>query len=210
MIVLIGVISFQRLTVREYPKIDTPVVSVRTVYKGASPQVMESQITQPLEDSISGIEGVRSVKSVSREEVSQITVEFVLERNVDAASNDVRDRVARVRALLPDGRRRVGGVQDRGRRAGDPLDAPVERPAQPARDLRLRRPLRRRPAEDAARRRLGDHRRRAPLRDAPVDRPRPARRLRPDAAPTWRTACGARTSKFPPGASNPRSASSRC
>ena len=101
MIVLLGVISFQRLTVREYPKIDTPVVSVRTVYKGASPQVMESQITQPLEDSISGIEGVRSVKSVSREEVSQITVEFVLERNVDAASNDVRDRVARVRALLP-------------------------------------------------------------------------------------------------------------
>jgi multidrug efflux pump len=101
MIVLIGVISFQRLTVREYPKIDTPVVSVRTVYKGASPQVMESQITQPLEDSISGIEGVRSVKSVSREEVSQITVEFVLERNVDAASNDVRDRVARARALLP-------------------------------------------------------------------------------------------------------------
>jgi multidrug efflux pump len=102
MIVLIGVISFQRLTVREYPKIDTPVVSVRTVYKGASPQVMESQITQPLEDSISGIEGVRTVKSVSREEVSQITVEFVLERNVDAASNDVRDRVARVRALLPE------------------------------------------------------------------------------------------------------------
>jgi len=102
MIVLIGVISFQRLTVREYPKIDTPVVSVRTVYKGASPQVMESQITQPLEDSISGIEGVRSVKSVSREEVSQITVEFVPERNVDAAANDVRDRVARVRALLPD------------------------------------------------------------------------------------------------------------
>jgi multidrug efflux pump len=102
MIVLLGVISFQRLTVREYPKIDTPVVSVRTVYKGASPQVMESQITQPLEDSISGIEGVRTVKSVSREEVSQITVEFVLERNVDSAANDVRDRVARVRALLPD------------------------------------------------------------------------------------------------------------
>jgi multidrug efflux pump len=102
MIVLVGVISFQRLTVREYPKIDTPVVSVRTVYKGASPQVVESQITQPLEDSISGIEGVRSIKSVSREEVSQITIEFVLERNVDAASNDVRDRVARVRALLPE------------------------------------------------------------------------------------------------------------
>ena len=101
MIVLLGVISFQRLTVREYPKIDTPVVSVRTVYKGASPQVIESQITQPLEDSLSGIEGVRAIKSVSREEVSTITVEFVLERNVDSAANDVRDRVARVRALLP-------------------------------------------------------------------------------------------------------------
>src|SRR5260221_1617400 len=77
MIVPLGVISFQRLSVREYPKIDTPVVSVRTVYKGASPQVIESQITQPLEDSISGIEGVRTLKSSSREEGSQFTVEFV-------------------------------------------------------------------------------------------------------------------------------------
>jgi len=102
MILLLGVISFQRLSVREYPKIDSPVVSVRTVYKGASPQVIESQITQPLEDSLSGIEGVRTIKSVSREEVSQITIEFVLERNVDAAANDVRDRVARVRSLLPE------------------------------------------------------------------------------------------------------------
>ncbi|TAN48285.1 MAG: efflux RND transporter permease subunit [Betaproteobacteria bacterium] len=101
MIVLLGIVSFQRLSVREYPRIDTPVVSVRTVYKGASPEVMESQITQPLEDSLSGIEGVRTIKSVSREEVSQITVEFVLERDVDAAANDVRDRVARVRAALP-------------------------------------------------------------------------------------------------------------
>jgi multidrug efflux pump len=101
MIVLLGVVSFERLSVREYPKIDTPVVSVRTVYKGASPQVMESQVTQPLEDSVSGIEGVRAIKSISREEVSQITIEFVLERDVDSAANDVRDRVARVRAALP-------------------------------------------------------------------------------------------------------------
>ena len=101
LIVLLGVIAFQRLSVREYPKIDTPVVSVRTVYKGASPQVIESQVTQPLEDALSGIEGVRTLKSVSREEVSQITVEFVIERDVDAAANDVRDRVARVRAQLP-------------------------------------------------------------------------------------------------------------
>ena len=61
MIVLVGVISFDRLTVREYPKIDTPVVSVRTVYKGASAQVIESQVTQPLEDSLSGIEGVKTI-----------------------------------------------------------------------------------------------------------------------------------------------------
>src|SRR5262245_12854429 len=102
LIILIGLISFLRLTVREYPKIDTPVVSVRTVYKGASPQVIESQVTQPLEDSISGIEGVKSIKSVSREEVSQITVEFVPERETDPAANDVRDRVSRVRGQLPD------------------------------------------------------------------------------------------------------------
>ncbi|MGH8634027.1 MAG: efflux RND transporter permease subunit [Burkholderiales bacterium] len=100
-IILLGVISFQRLSVREYPKIDTPVVSVRTVYKGASAQVVESQITQPLEDSISGIEGIRTIKSVSREEVSTISVEFTLQRDSDAAANDVRDRVARVRGLLP-------------------------------------------------------------------------------------------------------------
>ncbi|MBI3067653.1 MAG: efflux RND transporter permease subunit [Betaproteobacteria bacterium] len=102
MIILVGVISFQRLSVREYPNIDSPVVSVRTVYKGASPQVIESQVTQPLEDSLSGIEGLRTIKSVSREEVSQITIEFATQRDSDAAANDVRDRVARVRGRLPD------------------------------------------------------------------------------------------------------------
>ncbi len=101
-IVLLGVIAFTRLSVREYPKIDTPVVSVRTVYTGASPQVIESQVTQPLEDSLSGIEGVRTIKSVSREEVSTISIEFVPERDPDTAANDVRDRVARVRGRLPD------------------------------------------------------------------------------------------------------------
>jgi multidrug efflux pump len=100
-IILIGVISFLRLPVREYPNIDAPIVSVRTVYPGASAEIMESQVTQPLEDSLAGIEGIRTIKSVSREEVSQITVEFLLERNVDAAANDVRDRVARVRGQLP-------------------------------------------------------------------------------------------------------------
>jgi multidrug efflux pump len=101
-IILVGIISFLRLSVREYPNIDSPIVSVRTVYKGASAQVVESQITQPLEDSLSGIEGIKTIKSVSREEVSQITVEFVRERDADSAANDVRDRVARVRAQLPE------------------------------------------------------------------------------------------------------------
>ncbi len=102
MIVLIGLIAYDRLPVREYPNIDAPVVSVRTVYPGASAEVMESQVTQPMEDALSGIEGIRTIKSVSREEVSQITVEFMRERDPEAAANDVRDRVARTRGLLPD------------------------------------------------------------------------------------------------------------
>ena len=108
MITLIGIISFDRLTVREYPKIDAPVVSVRTVYTGASPQVIESQVTQPLEDSISGIEGVKTLKSVSREEVSQITVEFTNDRDPDLAANDVRDRVSRARGRTSSSPSRCG------------------------------------------------------------------------------------------------------
>ncbi|HLA75483.1 MAG TPA: efflux RND transporter permease subunit [Gammaproteobacteria bacterium] len=102
MLVLIGIISFQRLSVREYPNIDAPVVSVRTVYTGASPDIIESQVTRPLEDSLAGIEGIKTIKSASREEVSQITVEFVQNRDPDAAASDVRDRVSRVRGRLPD------------------------------------------------------------------------------------------------------------
>jgi len=124
LIILVGVIAFDRLTVREYPKIDSPVVSVRTVYTGASPQVIESQVTQPLEDSISGIEGVKTLKSVSREEVSQITVEFTNDRNPDLAANDVRDRVSRARGRLPD-------------EVNEPIIAKVEADAQAIMWLRL-------------------------------------------------------------------------
>ncbi len=101
-IVMVGLITYQRLPVREYPDIDAPVVSVRTVYKGASAEIMESQITQPLEDSLSGIEGIRTIKSVNREEVSEISIEFTLQRDLDDAANDVRDRVSRARGRLPD------------------------------------------------------------------------------------------------------------
>ena len=102
MLVLVGVISYERLSVREYPNIDSPTVSVRTVFRGASPEIIESQVTRPIEESLAGIEGIRTLKSISREEVSQITVEFNLNRNLDSAANDVRDRVARVRGRLPD------------------------------------------------------------------------------------------------------------
>src|SRR5579859_7098800 len=100
-IVLVGFLSYSRMAVREYPNIDPPVVSVRTVYKGATAQVIESAVTQPLEDSLSGIEGIKTIKSNSREEVSQITVTFLTSRDVDAAAADVRDRVARIRKQLP-------------------------------------------------------------------------------------------------------------
>ncbi|MFZ4625821.1 MAG: efflux RND transporter permease subunit, partial [Rhodoferax sp.] len=103
LMVLIGAVSFQRLTVREYPKIDEPVVSVTTTFTGASSEVMETQVTKVLEDSLSGIEGVDIITSSSRQERSQISVKFVLSRDADAAAADVRDKVTRVRQRLPQG-----------------------------------------------------------------------------------------------------------
>ncbi len=103
LIVLIGAVSFDRLTVREYPKIDEPVVSVSTSFSGASSEVMETQVTKVLEDSLSGIEGVDVITSSSRQERSQITVRFALTRDADAAAADVRDKVTRVRQRLPQG-----------------------------------------------------------------------------------------------------------
>ncbi|TAG02941.1 MAG: efflux RND transporter permease subunit [Betaproteobacteria bacterium] len=101
-VVLLGLIGYQRLSVREYPKIDEPIVSVGTNYKGASPEVIESQITKPLEDSLSGIEGVSLITSNSRSERSDITVSFKISKDPDVAAAEVRDKVARVRNRLPD------------------------------------------------------------------------------------------------------------
>ncbi len=100
-VMLIGLMAYSRLTVREYPKIDEPVVTVETTYRGASAEIMESQVTQPLEDSLAGIEGIDVMTSVNRAEKSQITVRFRLERDPDSAASDVRDRVGRVRTQLP-------------------------------------------------------------------------------------------------------------
>ncbi|MBS0321999.1 MAG: efflux RND transporter permease subunit [Proteobacteria bacterium] len=101
-ILLVGLISYQRLSVREYPRIDEPVVSVTTTYRGASAEVVESQVTKILEDSLAGIEGVEIMTSQSRSERSQINVRFTLKRDPDSAAADVRDKVARVRAKMPD------------------------------------------------------------------------------------------------------------
>jgi multidrug efflux pump len=101
-VLLVGMISYTRLSVREYPRIDEPVVSVSTTYRGASAEVVESQVTKPLEDSLAGIEGVELMTSQSRSERSQINVRFKLSRDPDSAAADVRDKVSRVRGRLPD------------------------------------------------------------------------------------------------------------
>ena len=105
LIVLVGAVSFNRLSVREYPKIDEPVVSVSTTFTGASSEVMETQVTKVLEDSLAGIEGVDVITSTSRQERSQISIRFALSRDADSAAADVRDKVTRVRQRLPPGHR---------------------------------------------------------------------------------------------------------
>ena len=103
LILLIGYVSFTKLSVREYPKIDEPTVTVETRYLGASSEVVEAQVTKVLEDSLAGIEGVDVITSISRQEQSQITVRFILTRDADSAAADVRDKVSRVRLRLPSG-----------------------------------------------------------------------------------------------------------
>ena len=118
LVLLIGAVSYDRLTVREYPKIDVPVVTVETNYPGASASIIESQVTQVIEDSLSGIEGIDFISSISRSGKSQITVTFSLNRDPDDAASDVRDRVGRVRGALPDD-------------VNEPITAKTEADAQP-------------------------------------------------------------------------------
>lgn len=100
-VVLFGLIGFRSLGIREYPSIDLPVVTVQTNYVGANADIIESQITEPLEESINGISGIRTLSSSSRDGRSSITVEFELNVDIEAAANDVRDRVSRAQANLP-------------------------------------------------------------------------------------------------------------
>ena len=100
-LVLIGLVSYDKLTIREYPDIDKPVVTVTTIYRGASAEIVERDITQILEDSLAGISNIKEIKSASRDELSSIRIEFTLSRDMESAANDVREKVARASPLLP-------------------------------------------------------------------------------------------------------------
>jgi multidrug efflux pump len=97
LILLVGVLRFGLLPVREYPNVDVPTISVSTTYPGASAEVVETKITEPLEKEISSVEGIQRIRSSSSEQSSSITVEFSLSRDIDEAANDIRDRASRVR-----------------------------------------------------------------------------------------------------------------
>ncbi len=100
-LVLFGVIGYTRLSVREFPDVDAPVISVTTTLPGANAQVVETAVTDILEEELSTIQGLRTLTSASQEEFSLITLEFTLDRPVDVAAQDVRDKVSRVRGRLP-------------------------------------------------------------------------------------------------------------
>lgn len=118
LLLLVGIIAYDRLSIREYPNIDVPTVSVETRYSGANASIIESQVTNVLEDSLSGIEGIDFMTSSSSSGKSEITISFKLDRDADNAASDVRDRVGRVRGMLPD-------------EIDEPIVAKVEANAQP-------------------------------------------------------------------------------
>ncbi len=100
-IVIFGLIGYDNLGIREYPSVDPPIITVRTAYTGANADVIESQITEPLEKAINGIAGIRTISSASNQGSSIITVEFNLDENLEAAANDVRDKVSQAVRQLP-------------------------------------------------------------------------------------------------------------
>jgi multidrug efflux pump len=102
LLVVFGIFAFSKLPVREYPAVDPPVVSISTTYEGASAEVIESQITQVMEGAVSGIEGIKTIRSTSREGTSNVRIEFLLTREIESAANDVRDRVSRAARNLPE------------------------------------------------------------------------------------------------------------
>src|SRR5688572_28588288 len=102
LLIVLGAIAFTRLPLRELPNIDPPIVSIETNYPGASAAVVETRITQIIEDAVSGIEGVDVIQSSSRNGRSGVTIEFTLTREVESAANDVREAVSLVGNRIPD------------------------------------------------------------------------------------------------------------
>lgn len=102
LLIAFGLVSFDKLPLREYPNIDPPIVSVQTNYRGASAAVVESRITQLVEDRISGVEGIRNINSSSSDGRSSVTLEFDVGRDIEAAANDVRDRISGLLNNLPE------------------------------------------------------------------------------------------------------------
>ena len=101
LLIAFGLVAYDKLPLREYPDIDSPVVSVETLYRGAAANVVETRITQLIEDRISGVEGIRFISSLSEDGRSKVTIEFNINRDIDAAANDVRDRVSAILDDLP-------------------------------------------------------------------------------------------------------------
>jgi multidrug efflux pump len=100
-IVLLGILSFKTLGVREFPAIDPPVITILTTYPGASAEIIESQITEPIEAAVNAVAGIDTLTSSSREGASQITIVFGLDIDLEAAANDVRDQIGRATRNLP-------------------------------------------------------------------------------------------------------------
>jgi len=103
LLVVFGILSFSHLPLREFPDVDLPIVSISTDYRGAAATIVESRITEVLESRIAGIEGVRSITSKSQDGRSDISIRFNVDRDINIATNDVRDRISRIMRSLPEG-----------------------------------------------------------------------------------------------------------
>ena len=173
LLIVLGVFAFTRLPLRELPDIDPPVVSISTSYTGASAAVVETRITQVLEDAVSGIEGVDLLTSNSRNGRSNINIEFSTQRDIESAANDVRDAVSRAIDNLPEDVDTPQVAQGRLGFRSDPVGQPDQPGVRHAGADRLRRPLPGRSAVEHRRRLAGQPGRRADLRDARSGRARP-------------------------------------
>jgi len=102
LLTVFGLVAFSKLTVREMPDVQTPSVTITTTYDGAAPAVMESQVTKPIEDQLSGISGIKNINSMTRKGISRVTVEFKLGWNMVEGVSDVRDALTRAKRSLPE------------------------------------------------------------------------------------------------------------